>query len=167
MNRRSFALGFGLSCISFRSFADIETREIHLDGTRLRVWHDRGRLQAQFSAPTDGWLAVGFNNDQGLEATRFVIGAMRQRGFYAEEHIAVGPGHPTVQSLGFEAAAEGVAGYVSGSHSTMLFSLPHVFSDTSNPVLLPGTSTYLMLAWSHHIDFDHHSAWRRHLSVTL
>ncbi|MEM6312306.1 MAG: DOMON domain-containing protein [Pseudomonadota bacterium] len=167
MNRRTFAAGLGLTCLSLTATAKSAQREIELDGTQFAFWQGQGRLHARFTAPTDGWLAAGFNNDQRLEQTRFVIGAMRAGGFYAEEHIAVGPGHPTVQSLGFAPAVTDVVGEIWSNRSTMAFSLPHVFPDTPNPRLTPGTTTYLMLAWSQDTDFQHHSAWRRHLTITV
>ncbi len=167
MNRRIFAAGLGLQWLSPKVSAKNGQQEIELDGTRLRFWHSDGRLHARFSAPTDGWVAVGFNNDRRLKETRFVIGALRNGRFHAEEHIAVVPTHPTVQSLGLEAGLSDVLGKVTSDQATMAFSLPHVFSDTPNPRLTPGTSSYLMLAWSHETDFEHHSAWRRHIAVVL
>jgi len=167
MNRRKLIAGVGLAALPLRALGDDGRREIELDRTHLLFWHDDHRLNAQFSAPTDGWLAVGFNNARELDGTRFVIGAMRHDTFHAEEHIAVTPGHSTVQSLGYGAAVADVAGEVSATRSTMAFSLPHTFPDTPNPSLGPGTHTHLMLAWSHDADFGHHSAWRRHMDIIL
>ena len=167
MDRRTFAAGLGFSCLPLRVSAGRARQLLELDGTNLLLWHHVGRLHARFGAPTDGWIAVGFNNDRRLEGTRFVIGALRNDEFHAEEHVAVGPTHPTVQSLGLETAMKHVLGEVGSSWSTMAFSLPQIFPDTPNPMLSPGTDTYLMLAWSHDRDFEHHSAWRRHISIVL
>ncbi|WP_300064466.1 DOMON domain-containing protein [uncultured Roseobacter sp.] len=167
MKRRTLIAGVGLAVLPVRAWTNSGWREIELNRTHLRFWHENRRLHAQFGAPTDGWLAVGFNNEQVLEGTRFVIGAMKNGSFHAEKHIVVGPGHPTVQSLGYEATVTGVTGEVTATHSTMAFSLPHVFPDTSSPSLSPGKTTHLMLACSQDANFSHHSAWRRHLDITL
>lgn len=140
---------------------------MNVDGTTFQFWHEDGRLYSRFSAPTTGWVAIGFNNEERLEGTRFVIGARVGSSFHAEEHIAVVPGHPKVQDLGFAPAVKDVVGYVSESSTIMRFSLPHLLADSDNPTLLSGTRSYLMLAWSHHTDFEHHSAWRRHFLMEL
>lgn len=167
MNRRRFVTSLGLSFTAASALASSSPENFSIDGTTFRSWHANGRLISTFTAPTLGWVAVGFNNQQRLKGTRFVVGAMISNSFYTEEHIAVVPGHPKVQELGLEAAVEDVMGSVSNHETTMQFSLPHLSVDSDNPTLLPGTSSYLMLAWSHQTDFDHHSAWRRHLSVEL
>jgi hypothetical protein len=128
---------------------------------------DTGTKAGGCSRPSTGWVAVGFNNEERLEGTRFVIGAMVGGSFHSEEHIAVVPNHPRVQDLGLATAVEDVGGQASNGMTTMRFSLPSLLVDSDNPMLLPGTRSYVMLAWSHHADFEHHSAWRRHFLVEL
>jgi hypothetical protein len=167
MNRRGFVTGLGMTFTSASTQASPSPQNLSIDGTTFRSWHVDGRLVPTFTAPTLGWVAVGFNNQQHLEGARFVIGAMIGGSFHTEEHIAVVPDHPRVQELGIEASVEDVVGSVSNNETTMQFSLPHLPVDSDNPTLLSGTSSYLMLAWSHHTDLDHHSAWRRHFPVDL
>ncbi len=165
MKRRRFLVGVGSSLLGDAALAN--SPQVEVDGTVFEAWHEEGRLTSRFTAPTRGWIAVGFNNQRRLKGTRFVIGAMRDGGFYAEEHIAVVPDHPRVQDLGLQSAVERVSGAASGNQTTMQFSLPHLFADSENPTLLSGTSSYLMLAWSHETDFGHHSAWRKHFLIEL
>lgn len=162
MHRRNFLAGLGLSISAAGASASPTPLEFCADGTKFRSWHKDARLISAVTAPTRGWVAVGFNNQQHLKGTRFVIGAMISGRFQVEEHIAVVPDHPRVQELGLGRAVTNVEGRLSGNTTTMKFSLPHLFPDSENPTLLPGTSTFLMLAWSHRADFAHHSAWRRH-----
>ncbi|MEM9795503.1 MAG: DOMON domain-containing protein [Pseudomonadota bacterium] len=167
MDRRTIVIGLATSGLPLKASAEAGQNRMDLDGTRLLLRHVDGRLEAEFTAPTDGWLAVGFNNATRLKDTRFVIGALQGGAFHAEERIAIGPDHRTVQSLGLLPAVQDVRGKVAPGRSTMAFSLPHAFPDTRNPSLTSGTTTYLMRAWSRHRDFEHHSAWRRHISLTL
>lgn len=167
MNRRNFVMGGGLALSSIRASASPRREMMSVDGTTFEYWHEGGRLYSTFSAPTTGWVAVGFNNEERLEGTRFVIGARVGNSFHAEEHIAVAPSHPNVQDLGLATAVEDVVGNASESTTTMRFSLPHLLADSDNPTLLSGTRSYIMLAWSHHTDFEHHSAWRRHFLTEL
>jgi hypothetical protein len=167
MNRRGFMTGLGTSFAAAGAQASPSIENISVDGTTFRGWHADGRLFATFTTPTIGWVAVGFNNQHRLKGTRFVIGAMNGNAFHVEEHIAVVPHHPRVQDMGLAAAVEDVAGSVSKNSTTIAFSLPEVLVDSDNPTLLPGASSYLMLAWSHEADFNHHSAWRQHFAVEL
>ncbi len=167
MNRRNFVTGAGMAFSAIGASASPSIETMSVDGTTFRYWHESGRLFSAFSAPTTGWVAVGFNNEELLEGTRFVIGAMLGGSFHAEEHIAVVPNHSKVQDLGLASAIEDVSGSASDSTTTMRFSLPHLPAGSDNPTLLAGTRSYVMLAWSHHTDFEHHSAWRRHFLMEL
>ncbi len=167
MNRRNFVIGAGLTFSAVRASASPWRETMSINGTTFQYRHESGRLFSTFSAPTTGWVAVGFNNEERLEGTRFVIGAMVGRSFHAEEHIALVPSHLKVQDLGLATAVEDVVGNASESTTTMRFSLPHLLVDSDNPTLLSGTRSYVMLAWSHHTDFEQHSAWRRHFMMEL
>jgi hypothetical protein len=167
MDRRKFVLATGVSILASRPNAEELSQNIEADGVVFQSWHRDGRLFASFSAPTRGWLAVGFNNHQRFEGSRFVIGASRGSAFQIEEHIAIVPNHAPVQELGLQAAVQDAAMQAKDGINSLEFSLPHHFTDTDNPSLVAGQLTYLMLAWSHESDFDHHSAWRRHFWVRL
>lgn len=167
MERRSFLVGAGLSAMGSGLKAENTAQKFEIDGVSFQAWHGDGRLHSSFTAPTRGWVAVGFNNQQRLKGTRFVIGALIGGSLRVEEHIAVVPSHPTVESMGLASAVEAASGSVSDGKTTLRFSLPHLFRDTDNPTLLSGIESYLMLAWSHEVDFAHHSAWRRHFTIDL
>ena len=167
MERRSFLVGAGLSAMGSGLEAENAGQKFETDGVSFQAWHGNGRLHCSFTAPTRGWVAVGFNNQQRLKGTRFVIGALFGGSLRVEEHIAVVPSHPTVEAMGLASAVNDGSGGVSDGKMSLRFSLPHLFTDTDNPTLLSGTVPYLMLAWSHEVDFAHHSAWRRHFSIDL
>ncbi|MEO0637076.1 MAG: DOMON domain-containing protein [Pseudomonadota bacterium] len=167
MNRRHFVLGAGLTFSAIPASASPLQETLSLDGTTFRNWHRKDRLFSTFSAPTKGWLAVGFNNQERLEGTRFVMGAVVGSSFRAEERIALVPNHRRIQDLGLAPAVEHVSGHTSENTTTMQFSMPHVLADSDNPTLSSGKRSYVMLAWSHDTDFEHHSAWRRHFLMEL
>lgn len=130
-------------------------------------WHNaNGRLHVRLSARTRGWIAVGFNSKRDLKGTRFVIASVAGP-LRAEEHIAQVPAHKEVTALGLAPALQDVQGQYKAPLSHLSFSLPETFPDQPNLALAPGAEVYLMLAWSHEPDFDHHSAWRQHFDVTL
>ena len=86
----------------------------------------------------------------------------------AEVHIAQPPDHRSVEALtGQPSGLRDVTGGFADGRSTLSFSLPHLSADRFGQDLSPGRPTYLMLAWSHAPEFEHHSAWREHTDVTL
>lgn len=142
-------------------------RRIEDSNVTFQWRHENGRLFGNLIAPTRGWIAVGFNSRQSLKGTRFIVAAVSSAPVRVEEHIAIVPGHSKVESLGGIPAAELIAGAFRDGYSHLDFSLPHVFPDRKDLRLSPGSSSYLMLAWSRMAQFDHHSAWRKHYEIIL
>lgn len=167
MKRRYFLAMAGTIVFGTMARTEASPRQISADGVTFEWHHKNGRLFGTLSAPTSGWIAVGFNNQEKLSGTRFVIAAVSQNDVHAEEHIAVVPNHPKVQDMGLAPGLSDLLGALQIGQSKLWFSLPHRFSDTENPVLEPGHKTFLMLAWSRAPEFDHHSAWRKHFPVIL
>lgn len=137
------------------------------NGMQFRWHHATGRLHAELLAPTEGWLAVGFNERDTLAGTRFVIGRIEHGRPYAELHIAQPPAHRELSELGGEPDLRVAGGDSSDGVSRLRFSLPQSGTGAYALRLTPGVSVYLMLAWSQSPDFTHHSAMRVHLPLTL
>lgn len=136
-------------------------------GVEFTWRHEADRVRGTLTAPTDGWIAVGFNEISSLRNTWFVIAAVSASPIRAEEHIALVPAHKNIADLGLEPGLEHVSGYYRDGRSRLEFSLPHTRPKRPSLRLDPGAGIYLMLAWSHEPDFDHHSAWRRHYDIVL
>lgn len=175
MNKRQFLslAAFGLGTLS----GNIPTmarnaKKVETAGTLFEWSHMDGRLHGQLSAPTDGWIAVGFNNKPSLRNTRFVIAVTSGKSVYAEEHIALVPQHKNVTELGFPETLADVSGFYQQSRSHLSFSLPHQISAHTQSrqhalSLAAKSNVHLMLAWSRAPNFEHHSAWRKHFNITL
>jgi hypothetical protein len=122
-----------------------------------------GRANGPRAAP--GWLAVGFNDVPRLVGTRFIIAAIGAGGVRAEEHIAGNGNHQEVGALGGVRMLTDVKGARQGAQSWLQFSLPEAGNGPYAKPLAAGTLSFLMLAWSHAPEFEHHSAWRQHFEV--
>lgn len=132
------------------------------------AWHHRdGRLRVNVSAPAPGWLTVGFNDQDGLAQTWLIMAALVLGRLHVEEHVALPPHHRTVAELGGHGLVADVDGSRRGARTLVAFSLPHDGPGRFAKPLGPGTTTHLVLAWSHETDFAHHSAWRGHRTITL
>jgi len=170
----AFGRRFFLGCMASLPF--IRISEAAQDAGRLQKigemtfrWkHEGRRLKGEISAPTLGWLAVGFNDRATLKGTRFVIAAVDEAGkLRIDERIAIVPDHTTVAELGGLTGLGDLSGRREGTRTVIGFSLPHTTGDRFPVDLRPHATTHLMLAWSQSADFDHHSTWRRHVSVNL
>ena len=167
MKRRHFLCSGSAALAGTALVAKTDPQEFALDRTRLTLWREENRVFCTFTAPTQGWLAVGFNNEERLRDTRFVIGAMIGESFHFEEHVAQVSDHARVQDAGLVVTADDVSGARVGDGTIMRFSMPMTFPDSNRSITSPKNTTYVMRAWSHHTDFDHHSAWRRHALISI
>lgn len=137
------------------------------DGVKFSWRHHHDTLIGTLSAPTSGWLAVGFNESPGLRNTRFIIAVTSTSPITAEEHLAGVADHKNVTELGLEPALQTAHGSYIDGRSHLEFQMSHKFADRPALSLAPGTRVQVMLAWSLATAFDHHSAWRKHFPLTL
>jgi len=143
------------------------TNVIKAAGTLFEWHHADTRLVARLDAPTQGWIAVGFNARPGLRNTRFIIADVSTQPIRVEEHLALVPAHREIGALGLAPAIKDARGAFNGTHSQLWFSLAHEIPGPPPLDLGPGQTAHVMLAWSQARDFNHHSAWRRHFATTM
>ncbi|MCB9992897.1 MAG: hypothetical protein H6873_04480 [Hyphomicrobiaceae bacterium] len=154
-----------------RPVAPVRPGEIAVtdEGSGTRFWldiSDDGILKGQFAAPASGWLAVGFARQAELAGTRFLIAALDGSETRWEEHIACPPEHRplaewSAMPLFTQAAIRPDRGQVLDFALIRRVGAPHALDLSS------GRTAGLMLAYANDPDFAHHSAWRRHFSITL
>ncbi len=168
MHRRTFLATVALSTPNAMAVNETPPRRrVELDDTTFAWWHQDARLFGELSAPTEGWLAVGFNNEATLRGTRFVIGVINHNITLAQWHIADPPNHHPIRGLGGLSDIRDLQGEIRYGRSTLAFSLPAHSTGRFAIDLSPDRSVHMMLAWSHHKNFQHHSAWRRHIDLIL
>lgn len=144
-----------------------ERQSITRDDVKFSWRHHHDSLIGTLSAPTSGWLAVGFNEFPGLRKTRFIIAVTSISPITAEEHLAGVPDHKNVSELGLEPALQSAHGSYIDGRSHLEFRMSHEFADRPALSLAPDSKVQVMLAWSQATAFDHHSAWRKHFPLTL
>lgn len=164
----AFAVVGGLPIFTPPANATSADRRSVVDDDVTFTWHHQAdRLRGTLSAPSAGWIAVGFNEVRTLRNTWFVIASVAAKPIRVEEHIALVPDHRNIVDMGIRSSIDHVSGFHRQGRSQLEFSLPHALPKRPALRLGPGTKTHLMLAWSHEAEFDHHSAWRRHYDVVL
>jgi hypothetical protein len=170
MHKRTFLKSMlATPCLPASAVGDtaLHTLKVQESGVEFQWRHQCDLVVCQFQAPTRGWLAVGFNSTPQLLGTRFVIAARSNGMAQFEEHMAVETGHRRISTLGFEASISNASIRHLPTSSLLRFSYPTEFADQPDLHLHNGAKAFVMLAWSTHTDFDHHSAWRNHYPLTL
>ncbi len=120
------------------------------------------------SAPTTGWLAVGFNTEDTIVGANLIMGAVVDAAVHVEDRYVVAAGDPrAVTELGGISAVDAPAGSESQGQTTISFRMPTQAVDAYHLALHQGSTLYLIAAYSVDDDFAHHSRMRRHVEVTL
>ena len=120
------------------------------------------------TAPTTGWVAVGFNTKDDIVGANLVMGAVQHSILQIADKYVVDFGDPRmVTEIGGIDAIDQPFGYESHAQTTIRFRLPITASDRYHLNLQPGTTLYLIAAYSMDDDFAHHSRMRKHVQITL
>ena len=135
----------------------------------LVSWEEKGEwLEIEMSAPTQGWLAIGFNEEDGLSGTHLVMAAIRGNEPELSDRYILGAGdHRALSDLGVRERLQLISGEENASGSRVSFRIPKHSTNEYHKNLLPGTSFYLLMAYSREDDFKHHSVMRTSVQITI
>ena len=122
----------------------------------------------ELSAPTKGWLAIGFNKKSTLSGNYLLMGRVTNSGPQITEHFTISPGnYQSIKSLGGRELVTDVTGKDILGKSTIKFSIPFVKEDHYRKNLKKGQKYFMIMAFSRVDDFQHHSVMRTMVEVTL
>ncbi len=132
-------------------------------------WQFAGdRLHCVLEAPTQGWVALGFNTQSGLADTHLIMVAVKDGITVMDDLYIMGPGDPrSIEDLGGQMDLEDVQGHQVDGKTRVMFSIPASPADSWRKELREGNRYHVLLAYSTHDDFAHHSRIRRHPEVVL
>ncbi len=129
--------------------------EARIDGMVARWRVEDDQWVVQLEAETTGWVVFGTNRSDDIVGAELFFGSVVGGVGEVAHHEVLAPGvHRAVRqprvTLLASAQREG--------RTAVRLRIPA-------PVLDEESGTWLVLAWSHEPDLDHHSAVRRHLNV--
>lgn len=125
-------------------------------------------LQVSVFAPTQGWVAIGFNERDELTGTHLIMGCVKAGAVLIEDRYIRKPGdHLAMQALGGVDVLTDRSGEATKKGTTLEFRLPLKVQDSFHCPLEAGKSYYLLLAYSESDDFDHHSRMRTSVKIQL
>ncbi|MEL6182617.1 MAG: DOMON domain-containing protein [Myxococcota bacterium] len=153
----------------------VSARAIQIERRGMRAGWDRqgDRLDVSLEAPTQGWVLIGFNTEQGLQGARLVFVHVRpQHHAQGEVHRTdlkryPAPYHKPRTAIGGTNAITAVRGVEDTKGTRVSFSVPLDSGEPDDVVLRPGASMHVILAWSQSDDTNHHSAMRTAVDMVV
>ena len=176
MRRRRFvvcgaklgACSLGIAAVPRVGIADSAMRSQAFAQMKVSWQHTRQGLRVELEAPTNGWIAVGFNQPYGgLSGARLVMVAYRDGEVFVEQHWCAPPRHGPDQSLQSPQLLD------HRQQRDLVWAdvlIPAGSNDRRHanvPTLQPGAAVHLIAAWSRDNDLQHHSLYRTAAEVTL
>jgi cytochrome c oxidase subunit 2 len=132
-------------------------------------WRVEGdQLNIILSAPTAGWVAVGFNPEQAMKGANFILGAVVEGQVLMSDHFGSGyTKHEEDRTLGGQANVTNVHGREESGVTEIGFSIPLDSGDAMDGSIASGDNT-LLLAYSAGQDsFRMRHAYRGKFKVNL
>ncbi|MEO9475169.1 MAG: DOMON domain-containing protein [Cyclobacteriaceae bacterium] len=141
-----------------------------VERNRMKVqWqHDQRFLELTMSAPTKGWVAIGFNELDELKDAYLIMGAVRNGKVNVEEHYVFASGdYRSFEEIKFSSHLSGISGDEGQSGTNISFKLPADMMTKYTKLLSEGATFYLIMAFSQEDDFRHHSVMRTSIKIKL
>lgn len=164
------SLLFGMSLVSLSSLtAQKQTeKKISVNGMQVSWEFQQDRICFIMSAPTDGWVTIGFNETKNMTGAYLLMGRVKNAKSEVVEHFTISPGYyVTVDSLGGAAQIADVSGTQKGKNTLLRFSLPVEAKSKYQKNLSEGEKYIMILAYSRDDDYQHHSIMRTSIRVEL
>jgi len=126
------------------------------------------KIHFELNAPTEGWLAIGFNQKSTLTGNYLLMGRVTNSGPQITEHYTISPGnYQPIKSLGGVELVSDTAGNEILGKTSVKFSIPFAKEDQFRKDLRKGQKYFMIMAFSRVDDFQHHSIMRTMVEITL
>ncbi|MEL6924411.1 MAG: DOMON domain-containing protein [Bacteroidota bacterium] len=145
------------------------TKTIEKNGMQVS-WQLRGDyLEVEVFGPTDGWVAIGFNEKSGLKGTNLIMANVVDGKATVADHYIVGVGDPRkIKDLdGGRAHIDQVSGSEGSEGTSVKFRIYRKAKDPYHFDLMQQRQYYMLLAYSQADEFEHHSIMRTETRIEL
>jgi len=143
-------------------------KEISKNNMTVRWKTEQEIIHFEMEAPTDGWVAIGFNETSSLTGTYLLMGRVKNGKTEVVEHYTSQPGSykPIVQ-YGVASQITIISGTETGNFTRLKFSIPVAAASKYHKELLTDSKWTLLMAFSLDDDFQHHSIMRTSVDIKL
>jgi hypothetical protein len=143
-------------------------KHVNKNGMDVSWKIEEEHLLISVSAPSTGWVAVGFNTTDDLAGTNLIMAAVAGSDVILSDRYILAPGkHSPVTELGGTEAAIVVSGNENPVGTAITFRLPLLAQGKFHFDLSPGRSFHLLMAYSREDDFMHHSVMRTSVEIII
>jgi hypothetical protein len=137
-----------LLSLSTYSYAANYDHEIKVQKMVLGWKVEGANVAIKISAPTKGWVGIGFNPSSEMKDARYVLGYVQNGKVTLSEDFGTGTTkHETMESLGGKSDVTLIGGTEEGDITTIEFVLPLISTDTKGKKIDPEADTEVLLAY--------------------
>lgn len=141
---------------------------IQKNGMTVQWEYKNSRIFIEMSAPTEGWVTIGFNSSENITGNYLLMGRVVEGRAEVVEHSTLSPGnYQSFEKLKVKNSVADVAGIEKNGNTTLQFSLPKISGNEYAKNLEQGKEYVLLLAYSREDDFQHHSVMRTSVHIQL
>ena len=141
-----------------------------VDDVRLDWILEGSDITVTVSAPTDGWIAVGFEPAMAMKDADIIIGYVSEGEAFLRDDWGDGPtSHKPDVELGGTDDLTAVSGTESEGSTTLTFTIPLNSGDEYDRALAAGTTVKVILAYGRGgaDDYTSHHAWAETIEIEL
>ena len=150
--------------ITLTSLPLIAQKELAVNGMNLRYEVIQDSIYAFLSAPTKGWMMIGFNSKNSVEDADFKFFNIESNVMNTSDRVNIGGrNYPPDEDLRGVNNIRVVSGQENSSGTAIHFVIPLKTKDRNDFQHYLNQSFWLILAYSEEDDFQHHSRMRKHL----
>lgn len=144
-------------------FKEVEDSEISFK------WKVEGEnLQIILSAPTEGWIAVGFNPSKVMKDADYKLAYVQGGNTVMQDHFGTGLfGHKIDTDIGGSSNFELISGRESGGMTTVEFTMPLNSGDEYDTILQEGDEVKVLLAYGSRDDLSRKHKKRASVIIEL
>lgn len=142
--------------------------KVTLGGMDWTCTKDGNYLLMELRAPTTGWVAVGFNSTNNIVQSDLLMMHIVNGKVECQDMYVKGLGDPRLDdTLGGSQDLEIIAAEEKNNETYLQFRRSWPAKDKYDYQLQNGQAFWLILAYSTHDEFDHHSRMRKHKEVVF
>lgn len=143
-------------------------KRVSISDSSIR-WKIAGnRIEINLTAPTEGWIAIGFNPTRGMEDANFILGYVKEgKLFLRDDYGTWFSSHESDESLGGKNDVTAIGGKESDETTEISFSIPLDSGDEYDQVITPGEEHTVLFAYGRKDDFSSIHSFKTKLELTF
>lgn len=154
--------------MSFLAFELYGQHEVEVNDMKFSYLVDRDSIYVTLRAPTLGWVGVGFNNQNNIVGSDLLLFHIIDGETEVLDMYVAGLGNPKEDERnGGEMSIRSIKGIEKNEFTQVTFSRAMDTADLYDFAHQKGKSFWLILAYSLHDNFSHHSRMRKHILLKL